>query len=226
MNEAGKHWRLLSEGRPIVNAWRATAAELEAEACWMQEGLKVVLDSYAPGRQPHARSKRWWSSEIKLERTRFGRSRRDYNDGRIGFDDYRQARNFYYRYIRRAKRLAWERFLEGVFPTDEESQIAPDPERCWRALRYTKAQVPSYTPAINISGSQGQPDRIAATAEEKEEVFMAQAFPPQAEIQEDIEFPDSSVGVSARKVRKALFAQSFKKAPGVDGIGFKALRLL
>jgi retron-type reverse transcriptase len=32
--------------------------------------------------------------------------------------------------------------------------------------------------------------------------------------------------VSAREVREALFAQSVKKAPGVDGIGFKALRLL
>ena len=32
--------------------------------------------------------------------------------------------------------------------------------------------------------------------------------------------------VSAREVRAALFAQSVKKAPGVDGIGFKTLRLL
>jgi hypothetical protein len=32
--------------------------------------------------------------------------------------------------------------------------------------------------------------------------------------------------MSAREVREALFTQSVKKAPGVDGIGFKALRLL
>jgi hypothetical protein len=32
--------------------------------------------------------------------------------------------------------------------------------------------------------------------------------------------------VSASGVREALFAQSVKKASGIDGIGFKALRLL
>ncbi|KAI7704569.1 hypothetical protein KC353_g13409 [Hortaea werneckii] len=226
MNEAGDHWRSLSEGRPVIKAWGATAAELEAEASWIQKSLIDVLDKHAPGTQPHARSKRWWSSEIKLERMRFGQARRGYNDDRISFDEYRQVRNGYYRHIRRAKRLAWERFLEGIFPSDDESQLASDPERCWRALRYTKAQVPSYTPAIKINGPGGRPDTIAATAEEKEEVFMAQAFPPQAEIEDDIEVPDSRAGVSVREVREALFAQSVKKAPGVDGIGFKAFRLL
>ena len=39
-------------------------------------------------------------------------------------------------------------------------------------------------------------------------------------------FPDSVADVRAKEVREALFAQSVKKAPGVDGIGFKALRLL
>jgi hypothetical protein len=33
--------------------------------------------------------------------------------------------------------------------------------------------VPSYTPAIKVAGVDGQPDKIAATAEEKEEIFMA-----------------------------------------------------
>lgn len=42
----------------------------------------------------------------------------------------------------------------------------------------------------------------------------------------EVSFPGSVADVSAREVREALFAQSVKKAPGVDGIGFKALRLL
>jgi hypothetical protein len=134
--------------------------------------------------------------------------------------------NDYYRHIRRAKRLAWERFLEGAFPTDEESRLASDPGRCWRALRYTKTQVPSYTPAIKVGGVDGQPDRIAATAEEKDDVFMAQASPPQARDEENIEVPNTRVNVSAGNIREALFAQSVKKAPGVDGVCFKAVRLL
>ncbi|KHN93671.1 Endonuclease/exonuclease/phosphatase [Metarhizium album ARSEF 1941] len=65
LKKAGEHWHELSEGRLLVNAWVATPAELEAEACWMQESLKTVLDRHAPGRPPCARSKRWWTDEIK-----------------------------------------------------------------------------------------------------------------------------------------------------------------
>lgn len=55
---------------------------------------------------------------------------------------------------------------------------------------------------------------------------MAQAFPPQAVEDEDIQIPDTSAGVSAEQVCGALFTQAVNKAPGIDGIGFKALRLL
>jgi hypothetical protein len=112
-------------------------------------------------------------------RQSFAVARRAYKSGRTSFDEYRRVRNDYYCHIRQAKRLAWERFLEGVFPTDDHSELASDPERCWRALRYTKPQVPAHTPAIKVSGVDGQPDKIVATAEEKEEIFMAQAFPRQ-----------------------------------------------
>jgi hypothetical protein len=126
------------------------------------------------------------------------------NDGRISFDEYRRARNDYYTYIRRAKRLAWESFLEGVFQTGECLEVAPDPARCWQALKYTKPQVTSYTPAIKVVGTNGLPGKVAATAEEKEEIFMAQAFPPQAVEIEDTPIPDTSAGVSAKQVREAL----------------------
>lgn len=226
LKAANEQWLELSENRPPINAWATTPTELEAEALWIQDSLKAVLDSHAPNGTPRTRSKRWWTDEIKQQRRLFGSARRAHNDGRISFDEYRQVRNDYYTYVRKAKRLAWERFLEDVFPPDEGSKIAPDPARCWRALRYTKPQVPSHTPAIKVGGTIGQPDRVAATAEEKEEIFMAQAFPPQAVDNEDIQIPDTSAGVSAKQVREALFTQSVSKAPGVDGIGFKALRLL
>jgi hypothetical protein len=67
---------------------------------------------------------------------------------------------------------------------------------------------------------------VAASAEEKEEVFMAQAFPPQPSSEENVEIPNTSVKVSVDDIRVALFEQSVKKAPGVDGISFKAVRLL
>jgi hypothetical protein len=185
-----------------------------------------VLDRHAPRTSSRAHSKRWWTEEIKQERRVFGRARRACKNSRISFDEYCRVRNQYYRHIRKAKRLAWERFLEGVFPTDEHSELAADPERCWKALRYTNPQVPSYRPAIRVSGVDGSPDTTAATAEEKEKIFMAQAFPSQTRAGRETAFPDSVADVSAREVREALFTQSVKKAPGVDGIGFKALRLL
>lgn len=57
-------------------------------------------------------------------------------------------------------------------------------------------------------------------------IQLGVAFPSGMETGEDIEIPDSRAGVTAREVREALFPQSVKKSPGVDCIGFKALRLL
>lgn len=226
LKEASKHWLELSEGRSLINAWATSPTELEAEAIWIQDSLRAVMDRHAAGRTPRPRSKRWWTDEIRQQRKLFGSARRAHNDGRISFDEYRRVRNDYYTYIRRSKRLAWERFLEGVFPTDESSKLASDPARCWQALRYTKPQVPSHTPAIKVARNDSQGDRIAATAEEKEDIFMAHAFPPQDVDNEDIQIPHTSAGVGAKQVREALFTQSVNKAPGVDGIGFRALRLL
>ena len=144
LEAAGEHWLELSEGRSLINAWATSPTELEAEALWIQDNLRAVLDRHAAGRAPRPRSKRWWTDEIRQQRRFLGSARRAHNDGRISFDEYRRVRNDYYTYIRRAKRLAWERFLEGVFPTDESSKLASDAARCWQALRYTKPQVPSH----------------------------------------------------------------------------------
>jgi hypothetical protein len=226
LEAASEDWFELSEGRPLINAWATSPTEPEAEAQWIQDSLRAVLDRHATGKARRPRSKRWWTDEIRRQRRLLGSARRAHNDSRISFDEYRRVRNDYYTYIRRAKRLAWERFLEGVFPTDEGSGIALDPSRCWQVLRYTKPQVPLYTPAIKVEGVDGQPDKIAATAEEKEKIFMAQAFPPQAVDNEGVQIPGTSSGISAKQVHEALFTQSVNKATEVDGISFKALRLL
>jgi hypothetical protein len=126
-----------------VNAQASTTGEPETEASWIQDSLRAVLNRYAPGRAARARSKRWWTDDIKQERRLFGGARRAYKNSRISFDEYCRVRNGYYRHIRKAKRLAWERFLEGVFLTDDHSELAANSERCWRALRYTKPQMPS-----------------------------------------------------------------------------------
>jgi hypothetical protein len=72
----------------------------------------------------------------------------------------------------------------------------------------------------------GRPDKIVAIAEEKEEIFIAQAFPSQAMVDREVSSPASVADVSAREVHKALFTQFVKKAPSIDSTGFRALRLL
>jgi hypothetical protein len=203
MEAAGEHWRELSDLRVPISL-EATKAELEDETRWMQDSLGAVLDKHAPGRPSSARSKRWWTEEIKKERRLLARVRRDHNHDQTSFEEYRRARNQYYSCIRRAKRLAWARFLEGVFPADEEHEPASDPERCWKALRYTKPSTPSYTPAIKVEGMNGQPGIIAATAEEKEGIFMAQAFPPQPPDDGDIHTPNTEIRIRACEIREAL----------------------
>lgn len=75
MNQANKHWRTLSEGRPPVDYYMATAEELEAEAFWVQDSLKVVLDTRAPGRAACAHSQRWWTISFNDVNSVLGLSR-------------------------------------------------------------------------------------------------------------------------------------------------------
>lgn len=55
---------------------------------------------------------------------------------------------------------------------------------------------------------------------------MAKAFLSQAIVVRDVLVLSLVADVSGRKVYRALFAKSIKKAPSIDSISFKALRLL
>lgn len=225
LEKARDHWKELSGNRRHVS-FESCCEEVEDESRWVQDSLTTILDKHAPPKPLRPGSKRWWTDEIKQERKKFSMSKRALKMEELSFEEYRQIRNGYYRHVRRAKREAWERFLEGVLPTDEEAQNTADSERCWHALQYSKPQTPSYTPAIKTFTDDGQLRSVAALAEEKEEVFMEQAFPRQESTNDETAIPDTTVGVGAREVQEALFAQSIKKAAGIDKLGFRALRLL
>jgi len=180
-----------------------TKEQVESEAIWIQESLEAVLDRHAPRKVAHARSKRWWTNDIKQSRQLFDGTRRAYKRGTVSFDDYRSVRNNYHYLIRKTKRLAWERFLEGVFPTDGQSELASDPEGCWRSPRYTNHQAPSHTSVIIVGGVDGRRDKIVATAVGKEEIFMMHAFAPQAAVEEQILSPDSVDDMSLKSLSTA-----------------------
>ena len=66
--------------------------------------------------------------------------------------------------------------------------------------------MPSYTLAIRVSGADGRLDTTAATAEEKEKIFIEQAFLSQTRVEEETAFLDLVADVSAKEIREALFA--------------------
>lgn len=75
----------------------------------------------------------------------WARAKKDYQGHSKYKDELRQARNTYYRVIRQAKRISWQKFLQGQDATQAAKE---DKNRCWTALRYTKPQPFKTTPAL------------------------------------------------------------------------------
>ena len=100
------------------------------------------------------------------------------------------------------------------------------------ALRYTKtaARSTSTTPSLKLKDSEGNITKVISTLEEKERIFIDQAFPPQE--LEEFELPpldlslDPPTNIGGKEIYTAIFSQSIKKALGKDKLGFKAIRLL
>ncbi|KAI9041051.1 uncharacterized protein KD926_007468 [Aspergillus affinis] len=93
----------------------------------------------------------------------------------------------------------------------------------WQALHYTKPRTTTITPTLH--GPQGQ---VASSIDEKEALVREIAFPRAPGVSE---VPEVSQGswhnqVDEKMVRHALFHQSVQKAPGIDRLNFRALRLL
>lgn len=129
-------------------------------------------------------------------------------------DELKQARNSYYRTIKKAKRLCWQKFLQR-----EEQQ-----DHCWAALKYTKRLQLKTTPALkDLEGN------IATSMTAKEAFVCKSAFPkppsdsrPDPRIESGIAHPTITKDI----VSHALFSQSVTKAPGPNKINFQILRMI
>ena len=178
-----------------------------------------------------AYSKRWWDLKVQEARTKYSHTRREYKNSLKTPSTQQKlklARNNYYYIIRRQKRECWQQFLMGSADIIEDNISNEDKNRCWTALKYTSARESSITPAIKALNGD-----IAITIEEKEAIFLKQAFPEPLKATENIESSFSqlfsqneSISISEKDIQAALFQQSIKKAPGPDRLNFKALRLL
>ena len=221
LENAERSWQAYSEQRTQLDD-TCSADELAGEAVWIQETLTAVLDQHAQPVWVTPRSKRWWNQEIKDARGVYCQARRAWQVQIISTNELREARNSYYRTIRRSKRACWEAFLRG--PTElPDLTSAEDTARCWLALGFTKPKSTATTPTLR--GPQGQ---LATSVNEKEALIREIAFPPAPGDTQAIEVPYGNWHrqVTEDTVRRALFHQAVQKASGIDRLNFRALRLL
>ena len=169
LEEAQEMWQAEAERRELLND-ACSSADVEEQAIWVQETLTAVLDRYAKPVRVTPRSKRWWNRDVKEAREAYCQARRAWQGQHIATTDLREARNDYYRTIRRAKRTCWETFLAG--PTDASDHPREETARCWQALRFTKPEAVVITPTLK--GPRGE---VAVSISEKEALVRETAFP-------------------------------------------------
>lgn len=156
-----------------------------------------------------AYSKRWWNEKVAEARKIWAKDKKRLSgDGDLK-EELKQARNSYYRTIRKAKRLCWQKNLQGG---EQQSH-------CWTALKYTKPLQFKTTPALQDSDG-----NIVTSMKAKEALVRKSAFPqPPSNLGPD---PITSPGITHATITKdivseALVSQSATKAQGPDKINFQ-----
>jgi ribonuclease HI len=212
---AQKSWKNLSEYRAKLNDF-STEQDLESEAEWIQESMFEVLNKHARKLRLCARSKRWWNDEIQEKRKCLGRAKRKakHNSDQDN-STVKRCRQELRKAIRTAKSESWEKFLESA----EGSEV-------WTVLRYTKPN----KGAVVIPELKKDNGEIACTHEEKSQLLAKIAFPSPIFYagDEGVVGPPGTAfeSVTDTLIQECLSTQSSKKAPGLDGLGVPAIKLL
>lgn len=142
------------------------------EATCIQENLTIILNQRAKPARVSPRSKRWWNQEIKDARTAYNHARRTWQMQATPTEELREARNHYYRTIRRTKRACWEAFLVGPSSIGERHR-PQDTARCWQALGFTKPSSATTIPTLH-----GPHEQVASSIAEKEALIREVMFLP------------------------------------------------
>lgn len=202
----------------------STIEDLDIEVEWFESRLTELLDNHAKITRVTAYSKRWWNEKVAEARKSWAKTKRKFGRDEIHKDEFRQARNLYYRTIRKAKRLCWQNFLQGKEgDTSQQPQIL-DPNRCWTTLKYTKPLLFKTTPALkDVDGN------VATSMKAKEALVYRSAFPkPPISLEAE---PLISSGIAHKRITEekvylALVIQAIAKAPGPNKINFRILRMI
>lgn len=138
LENAQKDWTSRSHTRKILDT-TSSIKNLDDEVDWFEKTLSVVLDAHAKVLRVTSFSKRWWNKEVSEARRVWAKEKKKWEKVTPDAAKFKQARNLFYRIIRKTKREYWQRFLQGG---EEQENITDAPkipvkDRCWTALRYT-----------------------------------------------------------------------------------------
>jgi len=151
--------------------------------------------------------------EIAENRKFLGSIKRARKKGEASQQQVKKQRSTLRRMIRQSKTEMWRKFLTSA----TRHQV-------WQALRYTKPGGQQMTKALRSRSGE-----VAESSEEKAELIKEEAFPKPlkgVERKAQEEGGEMWKKITDEDIREALFNQSVQKAPGLDRLGFKAIRLL
>jgi hypothetical protein len=156
---------------------------------------------------PHA--KRWWNNDLDKQSKQLLTLPHH-------SPEFKAARFKWFKVVRKAQRECWENLLQ-------ES----DPDRIWKTINSKPAR--HAIPTLRIRSEDGA-DQVLATHHQKVVAISAISFPEQ----EDIPLPPPPThtahalmfgGICIQGLNDILSEPSNQSTPGLDGIGYLAIRL-
>ena len=168
LKEAEDYWRNRICSIPSLRKG-AEWTEIEQWADHLQRSTILTLNRFVERLRICARTKRWWSPEIRIARKRVGKARKKWQRTRNSADyqEYRMVRNSFSQQIREAKKECWSNFLGRATGDD-----------LWTVIRYTRGRRTNVIPTlIRPDGS------IAEEAHQKATALADIAFPGAATYQ-------------------------------------------
>ena len=220
LKAAQSDWVKLNANHQLLDLL-CTKQELDKEVEWFQETLTELLNKHAKATQITSYSKRWWNKEVIETRLTWAKDKRRLGRDEDLKEEFKQARNQYFRTIKKAKRECWQKFLQE---SSQSSSLVMDKNHCWTALKYTKPLQFRTTPALKDNEG-----NIAVSMKAKEALVRKSALlrpPPNF-----LETPAISLGLAHTKITEetvgqALLTQAATKAPGPDKINFQVLQMI
>ncbi len=198
-----------------------TKQELDKEVEWFEKKLTELLNNRAKITQITSYSKRWWNKEVAEVISTWAKDKRRLGGNEDLKEEFKKARNRYFRTIKKAKRDCWQKFLEEEF---QSSSAAMDNNHCWAALKYSKPLQFRRTPALKDSDG-----NTAVSLKAKEVLVRRSAFlkpPTNLVVPSVTSFGSAYIKIIKEGVAQALVTQAITKAPGLDKINFQIFQMI